>query len=261
MEASSRYSMTGKVAMVTGGTRNIGLATARVLGLAGADLVITGQSHESVSQAEARLREETGRDVLGIPADVRDVDQMEDAARQAIARYGLVDVVINNALVVAKNPIQETVEGRSILSAPREFWDEGIDGFIHGPLAALRVLVPAMQEAGNGAIVNLVSTANFRVIPGLGVYGTVKSAMWSWTQHLALELAPTIRVNAVCPGTVTEDGELELEVHKALIDQVPLNRMGRADEVAEAVMYLASDASTYTTGQVLHVNGGRVALA
>jgi NAD(P)-dependent dehydrogenase (short-subunit alcohol dehydrogenase family) len=254
-------SLEGRVAVVTGGTRNIGLAIARAFAGAGADVLITGRSAASAGQVAAGLAAETGRQVIGKDCDVTAVDEMEGLGADVLELFGGVDVVVNNALVVAKSPAQEAELARSVLTAPRGLWDEGIDGYVHGPLALLRPLVPSMRERGKGSILNLVSSASFRIVEGLGIYGVTKGAMWSWTQYLAAELAPTIRVNAISPGTVSATGELEDEPHRALLQKVPLGRMGLADEVASGALFLASDASSYITGQVLHLDGGRVALS
>nr|WP_170945387.1 MULTISPECIES: SDR family oxidoreductase [unclassified Rhodococcus (in: high G+C Gram-positive bacteria)] len=252
--------MSGRVALVTGASKNIGLASAKRFAEAGADLIISSSTDESLQRAATALRTETGRRVVAVVADARDPASMGALAETSLSEFGRVDIVMNNALLVAKSPLQQRVESKSILTAPTDLWDEGFAGYIHGPLALLRPLVPVMEQSGRGSIINVLSTAAFSIVDQFGVYGVTKAAMWSLTQYLAAELAPAIRVNALCPGTISESGEIENEAHRPLLAKVPLGRMGAADECASTALFLASDASAYTTGQVIQVDGGRVAL-
>ncbi len=258
---SIAQSLEGQVALITGVSKNIGFATATAFARAGADLVVSSSTEDTLQQAADTLREQTGRRVLAVVADVRDPAAMADLGNEGLSMFGCVDVVMNNALLVAKSPLQQTDSGRSVLDAPIELWADGIDGYLHGPLALLRTLVPVMRESGRGSIINVLSTAAFRIVDGLGVYGVTKAAMWSLTQYLAAELAPDVRVNAICPGTVSASGEVELAGHRPLLAKVPMRRMGSAAECASAALFLASDASSYITGQVIGVDGGRVALS
>ncbi|MGV0834370.1 SDR family NAD(P)-dependent oxidoreductase [Mycolicibacterium thermoresistibile] len=252
--------LAGQIALITGASKNIGFATASAFAHAGADLVISSSTADTLQEAADRLREQTGRRVLPVVADARDAAAMTDLAHEGLSEFGRIDIVMNNALLVGKNPLQQTDSGQSVLEAPAELWTDGIDGYIHGPLALLRPVVPIMRENGRGSIINVLSTAVFSIVDGMGVYAVTKAAMWSWTQYLAAELAPDVRVNAISPGTVSASGELENEGHRPLLAKVPMRRMGAAAECARAALFLASEASSYTTGQVLHVDGGRVAL-
>jgi NAD(P)-dependent dehydrogenase (short-subunit alcohol dehydrogenase family) len=245
--------------VITGASRNIGSAIAREFALAGADLVVSSRTRSDLDDIAADLRQRSGRRVVPVAADVSDTDAMAELAAQTLGAFDRVDVVVNNALLVAKSPLLAQPEARSVVTAPRALWEEGFDGYIHGPMRLLHGLLPAMPDPG-GSVINVISTAGFRIVDGLGVYGVTKAAMWSLTRYLAAELAPGIRVNALCPGTTSPDGEVEVEAHRPLLEKVPMKRMGAATEAAKAALFLAGDASSYTTGQVLFVDGGRVAL-
>jgi NAD(P)-dependent dehydrogenase (short-subunit alcohol dehydrogenase family) len=239
-----------RVALVTGATRNIGLAIAARFARAGADLVITGRNPDRLGRVVEELRDIGRGRVLGVAADITDTAAVTRLADAALGTFERVDIVVNNALVVAKEAAQSTPAGRTVLTAPQQMWDDGLAGYLHGPLTLLRHLVPPMTAHGAGSVINLVSTANFRIVEGFGVYGVLKATLWALTRYLAAELAPEVRVNALCPGTVSPSGTLDEAA-----------QMGRADEVAAAALVLASDASSYTTGQVIMVDGGRVSLS
>jgi NAD(P)-dependent dehydrogenase (short-subunit alcohol dehydrogenase family) len=253
MTITSPTDLNGRVAVITGATRNIGLATAREFARAGADLVISARSADTLHQVAAELEELGPGRVVPVTGDVTVADDLDRLASSALDSFGGVDVLVNNALVV--------MEHDSILDASDTEWEKGLRGYIQGPLRLIRTLAPSMAERGQGSIVNLVSTAGFMPVAGLGAYGVMKSAMWTLTRYLAAELAPQIRVNAVCPGTTSPDGTTEgRETWERLIKIVPLRRMGGPEESAKPVLFLASSASSYTTGQVIFVDGGRVGL-
>jgi NAD(P)-dependent dehydrogenase (short-subunit alcohol dehydrogenase family) len=114
-----------------------------------------------------------------------------------------------------------------------------------------------MLDVGHGSIINLLSGSGFLPTPKLAAYGTSKAALWMLTRYLALEGAPDVRANAICPGVVTESGLPRSDSQRLLLEQVPMKRMGHPSEIAGAAVYLASDAASYTTGEVIFVNGGR----
>jgi len=249
--------LAGRVAVVTGATKNIGLATAHELAGAGADLVITARTAHQLEEVARRLEVVHGGRVVPVAGDICDPGAVDELVSVTMSSFGGVDVVVNNALI--RIPPAE-----STLDATDDDWDAGLAGYIKGPARLLRGLVPSMRARGHGSIVNLVSTAAFSAVPGLGAYGTSKAAMWAWSRYLAAELAPEIRVNAVCPGTTSEEGAdavARSPIWQKILPLVPLARMGAPEECARAVLFLASDASSYTTGQVIFVDGGRVALS
>ncbi len=239
--------------VITGATKNIGLAVSRAFAEAGASLVIAARSKDVLDEVAAELRDRGAPQVIPVAADITSPIDLEKLSDTALESLGGVDVLVNNALVdMGHDPI---------LEAPHEVWQRGLTGYLLAPLQLISAFAPSMRERGHGAVVNMVSTAAFVPVAGLGAYGVTKSAMWTLTKYLAAELAPDIRVNAVCPGTTSADGTTSGNANwEKLIAKVPLRRMATPDETAQSVLFLASDASSYTTGQVIFVDGGRVSL-
>ena len=243
----------GRNVVITGATKNIGLAVSRAFAEAGASLVIAARSKELLDEVAGELQLLGAAQVVPVAADLTSPSDVEALARTALEALGGVDVLINNALIdMGHAPVIET---------PHDVWQRGVRGYLEAPLQLISAFAPSMRERGQGAVVNMVSTAAFVPVAGLGAYGVAKSAMWTLTRYLAAELAPDIRVNAVCPGTTSADGTTAGNANwEKLIARVPLRRMATPDETAGSVLFLASEASSYTTGQVIFVDGGRVAL-
>jgi NAD(P)-dependent dehydrogenase (short-subunit alcohol dehydrogenase family) len=249
-----RTRLDGRVAIITGATRNIGLATARLFADAGADLLVTSRTAETLETVAGELRQDATGRVVAIAGDVCDLAHIEQIARRALDEFGGADVIVNNAFVQMGH--------QPLLDTPSDIWQTGLRGYIEGPTLLARHLAPSMAERGHGAVVNVVSTAAFTPVAGLAAYGIMKAAMWASTRYLAAELAPRIRVNAVCPGTTNESADAGTNATWArVLPLVPLARMATPDETAHAVLHLASDAASYTTGDVIFVDGGRVALS
>ena len=247
--------LAGRSAVITGGSSNIGFAIAERFLRAGAHITINALDDELLADAAASLQAIAGERVTVVPGDILEPttrDRLVDAALEA---GGGVDVVVNDVL------IDGGTNRLTLLDSPRRDWDRLIEGYLHAPLQLVRGARASMVERGHGCVINLVTGAAFTPIAGMGTYGVTKAMMWALTRHLAAELAPHIRVNAVCPGTTSRDGTLKVEGMAPLIARVPMKRMGRAAETAEAALFLASDAASYTTGQLLFCDGGRTELA
>ena len=139
-------------------------------------------------------------------------------------------------------------------------WRNAVELNVTTPFDLCQAFVPGMRARGHGAVINLLSTAAFAVVPPMLAYGAMKSALWTLTKYLARECAPEVRVNAICPGTVQEGGAMKVPTWSKLLPLTALGRVGDSNELAGAALFLASDASNYTTGQVIFVDGGRVML-
>ena len=239
----------GRVALVTGASRGIGLAIARRLNEAGAAVMLSSRKAEGLAAAAAGL-EGLGGEVSTYPANAGDPEQAEACVAETVARFGAVDILVNNA---AANPYFGPMVG-----IDRSRADKTLAVNQLGPLwwsqAAHR---QSMAERG-GSIVNISSVGGLGPEPGIGWYNVTKAALLHITRQLAWELAPGVRVNAIAPGLVrTEFARALWEDNEARIaSHIPLGRIGEPDDVATAALFLASDAAAWITGQVLVVDGG-----
>ena len=245
-----RFRLDGRTALITGASRNIGAAISRAFAEAGANLVVNARGAQALEAFAASIRERFGVAVTPIAADLslpsERVRLIDDVQRSV----GSIDILVNNA----------TSGGRpeSGLETTPEMWAGAIAVNVTAPFELCRAFIPGMRERGGGAVINILSTAGFAVVPPMLAYGAMKSALWTMTKYLAREGAPEVRVNAICPGTVQEGGELKIPTWAKLLPLTALGRVGDANELACAALFLASDASSYTTGQVIFVEGGRV---
>jgi NAD(P)-dependent dehydrogenase (short-subunit alcohol dehydrogenase family) len=243
--------LAGRVAVVTGASRNIGFAIAELFARHGASLVVNSMNVDALEDVAEHLRSIGDGKVVVAAGDVCDPATTTKIIDAALGDLGGADIIVNNALIDGGR------DGFTLLDAPRSAWDRQLGGYLHTPLRLAAALAPSMTARGHGSIVNVVSGAAFTPMSGMATYGVTKATMWAMTRHLAKELAPDIRVNALCPGTTSASGELELEAMRPLVARVPLERLGTAAETAKAALFLASDGSSYTTAQLLFVDGGR----
>lgn len=245
-----RFRLDDKIAVISGAGRGIGAACADALARAGADLVVGARSGDQLADTVAAV-EAHGRRAIGVAGDLSDRAGMESLVTSAIERLGGIDVVVNNVGGAMPTAFLDTSE--------RAF-DAALRFNTTTAFNLTQLAVPVMLERGGGAVVNIASTAGRFPIRGMAAYGTAKAALIHLTRELAQDLAPRIRVNAVSPGAVATDA-LRLvtdspELTEAMVAATPLKRLGDPTDVATAVLYLASPASGYVTGEVLSVSGG-----
>jgi 3-oxoacyl-[acyl-carrier protein] reductase len=242
-----------RVAVVTGASRGIGRATALRLAEAGADVVVNYIHHEQAAVEVVEAVRDRGGSALAIRANVARPHGAEILIEAALERFGRVDLLVANAGVWQGAPLEEM---------PESVWDEVLDVNLKGTWTACRAAVPSMRRNGHGSIVIVSSTAGQRGEAGYCNYAAAKGGQISLTKSLAAELSPAIRVNCVAPGWV--DTELNNPVfcdedYKQSVTQtIPLRRLATADDVARAIVFLASDWSEHITGEVMNVNGGAV---
>ena len=241
--------LAGKVAVVTGGTRGIGLAIARALAEDGASVVVSGRDAARLESA-AREIEALGGAALAVAADQskrEDCDRLVDATKE---RFGRVDVLVNNAGIT---------RDQLLVRMKDSDWDQVMETNLRGVFLMTRAAVKSMMRQKSGRIINITSTAGAMGNPGQVNYSAAKAGVIGLTKAAARELAHwNILVNAVAPGLIETDMTAGLpgEAREGLLQQVPLKRMGAAREVAEVVRFLAGEGAGYVTGQVIHVNGG-----
>ncbi len=241
--------LAGRIAVVTGGTRGIGLAIARALAEDGASVVVSGRDAARLESAVTEL-EGLGAAAVGVTADQskrEDCDRLVDAAKE---RFGRIDVLVNNAGIT---------RDQLLVRMKDDEWDQVMDTNLRGVFLMTRAVAKSMMRQKSGRIVNITSTAGAMGNPGQVNYSAAKAGVIGLTKAAARELAHwNILVNAVAPGLIETDMTAGLPdaAREALLQQVPLKRIGAAREVAEVVRFLAADGAAYVTGQTIHVNGG-----
>ena len=242
-----------KVAIVTGGSRGIGRATAIRLAESGAHVVINYARREDEAVEVANLIRALGRDVLLVQADVSNLEEAQQLVKKTVAHFGHCDILVANAGIW---------EGGAVENMTEEIWDKVIDINLKGTWTVCRAAVSEMKKHGAGSIVIVSSTAGQRGEAGYSNYAASKGGQISFTKALSTELAPTIRVNAVAPGWV--DTELSdpayenPEEFKRIVEAIPMKRVASSDDIALSIVFLASDLARHITGEVLNVNGGSV---
>lgn len=244
------FRLDGKTALITGASKNIGFAIAVAFAQAGADLLLIARGERQLAEAAERIHRGTGSRVDTVAADVSTVDGFDKVVAQA-STLPPVDILVNNAHTVGSSP------DTSLFEVHESVWEEVLSTNLLGPFRLCSEFGRRMLDGTGGSIINIVSGSGLLPAARLGPYGASKAALWMMTRYLAIEGAPSVRVNAICPGLVSEDGQPRNESHRAIIKDVPMGRVATPDEVAGAALYLASPAASYTTGEMLIVNGGR----
>jgi 3-oxoacyl-[acyl-carrier protein] reductase len=239
----------GRVAIVTGGSRGIGLASARLLAEDGASVVVSGRDRGRL-EAAGREIEAAGAAVLALVADAgrrEDVDRLVESTRE---RFGRIDVLVNNAGMT---------RDQLLVRMKDEDWDQVLDTNLRGVFLMTRAVGKVMMRQRGGRIINVSSAAGAMGNAGQVNYSAAKAGVIGLTKAAARELAHwNVLVNAVAPGLIDTDmtASLPAEAREALLGQVPLKRAGSARDVALVVRFLAGDGGAYITGQTIHVNGG-----
>jgi 3-oxoacyl-[acyl-carrier protein] reductase len=240
--------LTGKVAFVTGSTRGIGLAIARALHAAGAKVAVVGRDQEKAAAVAAEL----GERAVGVSCDVARADQVEAAITAAERALGPIDILVNNAGLTRDNILLRLSEAD---------WDAVLDANLKGAFHTTRAVIKGMMKRRAGRIVNITSIVGLTGNKGQANYAASKAGLIGFSKSVAKEYASRgVLVNCIAPGFIETDMTAALpdEARATLLQDIALARLGRPEDVAGAVLFLASDLAAYVTGQVLVVDGGMV---
>lgn len=251
------FDLTGRVALVTGGSRGLGREMATALATQGADIIICSRKAEEVEQAAAEIAAETGRDVRGIQADVTQPPEVQRLVETALQAHGKIDILINNAGSGLRRPLIETTD---------EEWRRVLSVCLDAPFYVARAVAPHMIRAGYGRIINISSSLGSIALPERAAYCSAKGGLIQLTKVMALEWARYgITVNAICPGPFRTEYNLRLQENPALYESylnlIPQHRWAELQEIRGAAVFLASEEASFVTGSALYVDGGWTAHA
>lgn len=249
----SQFSLDGKLALITGASQGIGRATAIGLAKAGADVVVVSRKLPDLEKVAAEIRE-TGRKSFAVPVHVGHMDQLDNLVNQVTAKFGKVDILVNNAGI---SPVYTPC-----LDLEERAWDVIMNVNLKGLFFLSQKVAKVMKAHGKGVIINVASVGSFRPEPNSGAYAISKAAVVMATKVMAREWAVhNIRVNAIAPGMIKTRlvdamWDSNPEGKEETLGQTLMGRIGQPKEIADAMIFLASDASSYATGQTLVIDGG-----
>jgi NAD(P)-dependent dehydrogenase (short-subunit alcohol dehydrogenase family) len=243
------FDLSGRVAVVTGGTRGIGRAIAEGLVRAGASVTVASRKADACAEAEQWLRK-IGGDALGVPVHMGDLDALQSVVDRTVEHFGRLDILVNNAANGMTLPTAKLTP---------EAWEKSFDVNLRGPVFLAKAAYPHLCESPHAAVLNVISVGGITHSPGMAMYSSAKAALLAFTRNIAAEWAPNgIRVNALAPGTV--DTDMLRSGGPGTVERVAqisfMKRTAHVDEMIGPALFLVSDASSYVTGQMVVADGG-----
>ncbi len=245
---TDKFRLDGKVAVVTGSGKGIGNRIALTFAEAGAKVVFTARTQKDIEAAAEKARS-LGAEALAVPCDVRDDAQLQNLVEKTVAAFGRIDILVNNAGGALPNEIEKT---------SRKEFNDAFDFNVTSAFTCTRICLPYLRQS-KGCVINISSAAGRIVQRHFTVYGSVKAALAYLTKMMAHDLAPSVRVNAIAPGSIMTDA-LRFFLDEASLqkmrDLTPMKELGDAEDIALAALYLASPAARWVTGKVFEIDGG-----
>jgi NAD(P)-dependent dehydrogenase (short-subunit alcohol dehydrogenase family) len=246
------FKLDGRVALITGGNRGLGFAMAQALAEAGASVVVTSRQEERALESAAALAGATGQRTMGLVVDVTGAEQIESMIQAVVKEFGRIDILVNNAGINIRKPVEELDEAS---------WDLVQHTNLKAPFLCSRAAARYMKEQRYGRIINISSMLGMVALPERSPYCASKGGLIQLTRVLALEWAThNITVNALCPGPLATELNIPVlnnpQANQFFLDHIPLGRWGRPEELGGAIVFLASDASSFMTGSALVIDGG-----
>lgn len=241
---------TDKTVLITGAASGIGRATAAAFARAGATVAVNHTNQPEAIEALASELGESPGSIFGCNADVRNADQVRTMVEQILNRTGDIDILVNNAGISIVKPFLETTE---------EDWDRVVDTDLKSVFLCCRAVLPGMLEQGSGAVINVASELGYLGRANFSAYTAAKGGVITLTRSLAREFAPTIRINGIAPGptrTPMLEQEAAVPGHEESLDAIPLRRYGTPEEIAESILFLASEHAGFYCGEIISPNGG-----
>ncbi|SFO40992.1 NAD(P)-dependent dehydrogenase, short-chain alcohol dehydrogenase family [Algoriphagus ornithinivorans] len=252
MDLSSVFSLDNKVALITGASKGIGLAIAEIFAAAGAKVVISSRKQEALDDMANHLKSR-GYEATGIACNVGNMEELPQLVEKTVEKYGQIDILVNNA---ASNPAFGPVHETSL-----EAFDKIMDVNVKAPFELTRLCFPHLRKSSNASVINISSIGGISPEHGLGIYSVSKAALISLTKVYAKEWGDAkIRVNAICPGLIQTKFSEALwsndKIMSMVMKQLAIKRAGTSEEIGAMALFLASSASSYTTGGVFTADGG-----
>ena len=252
MDLSTLFSLNGKVALITGASKGIGFCIAEIFAAAGAKVVLCSRKQESVDEMASKLKVK-GYEAMGIACNVGHIESLPGLVDKTVAKYGQLDILVNNA---ASSPVFGPVHETST-----EAFDKIMNVNLKAPFELSKLCWPHLRKSSNASVINISSIGAISMEHGLGIYSVSKAALISMTKVLAKEWGESkIRVNAICPGLIETKFSEPLwsndKIMEMVMKKLPIKRMGTAEEIGAMALFLASSATSYTTGSVFTADGG-----